>query len=65
MVERLLIKNECQLLVYHPEYLGVTADDHHAGYQESHDEEKCLRSATVTVFDDGAGLQIRIIVEFT
>jgi len=51
--------------VHHPKYLGVTADDNYARYQESHNEEECLRSTTVTILDDGAGLQIGIVVEFT
>lgn len=54
-----------QLLVHHPEYPGVTANNHYAGYQESHDEEKCLGSVTVTILDDGTSLQIGIVVEFT
>lgn len=52
------------LLVHHPEYLGVAADYHHAGYQEAHDEEKRLGGTAVTVLNDGTGFQVGIVIEF-
>lgn len=54
----------CELLVHHPEDLGVTADDHHAGYQEAHNEQECLGGVTLAVLYDGARLQIGIVVKF-